>query len=734
MLTAEAQRAAEVSQRFSPRFLCVLCASAVKGLAICVLLFSHYFSISAQTFSSQTCFPSRPISIDRWRAEYFNNTELSGAPVLVRDDTQPNSRFLDFDWQLGSPSKECGVNPDNFSVRWTRNVALAGGAYRFTVTADDGVRLWIDGQERLNQWSDHPLTTHLVDVQLSAGNHKFVLEYYERWGSAAVKLNWQPHPCFAEVAADHWRGEYFNNEGLAGQPAMVRDEGDGNLFFDWHGQSPESACGVLTSGFSVRWSRRVPFGAGTYRFEIAAGTGARAVIDGKLLFDRWSGDANGSFDLQLGAGNHQLLFEVRGTANTPVGLHWKPLPCVTEVAEDHWRGEYFNSDNLSGQPVMVRDDGDGQLEFNWLDGSPSESCGVRRDGFSVRWTRAAAFSAGRYRFVVGGNDGVRFYVDGQLKLDEWREQSASFIAEVELTAGRHELKLEYVDFSGRASVKLTWRPPPCITVVPTEHWRGEYFNNPTLSGQPLLVRDHGDGQLNFDWGLNGPDNLCGLGVDNFSARWTRVMAFGEGVFQFTVTADDGVRVFIDGQLKLDRWREQMATETFDTWLTAGNHRIAIEYFERWGSAALKFNWQRHPCFADVQPDNWRGEYFNNTTLSGQPAMIRDDGDGGLSFDWNSKNPGDACGVLADGFSVRWTRRLILPAGAYRFTAMADDGMRLLIDGKRVLDEWRDQPPSSFTREVFLSEGSHRLVVEFYDRAGGATAKLEWVKIARRPAQ
>ena len=731
--TAEAQRTLSQRRENLCETSALLCASAVKCLTLCLLPFAFcLITVSAQTFSTQTCFPARLISIDRWRAEYFNNTDLTGPPVVVRDDTHPNSRFLDFDWQLGSPSQECGVNPDNFSARWTRNVTLSSGAYRFTVTADDGVRLFIDGQERLNHWNDQPLTTYTVDVQLAAGNHRIALEYYERWGSAAVRLSWQQNPCFATVSADHWRGEYFNNEDLAGQPAMVRDEGDANLFFDWRGQSPDSACNVLTNGFSVRWSRRVPFGSGAYRFEITAASGARVYVDGKLLFDKWSGGGNGNFNLQLGAGNHQMVFETRGGSNAPVGMRWKPLPCVAEVAEDHWRGEYFNSDNLSGQPVLVRDDGDGQIDFNWFDGSPAESCGVRRDGFSVRWTRAVAFSAGRYRFVVGGNDGIRFYVDGQLKLDEWREQSASFIAEIELTAGRHDLKLEYVDFSGRAFVKLAWQPPPCISPVPAEHWRGEYFNNAELTGKPLLVRDGGEGQLNFDWALNSPNSLCGLSSDNFSARWIRPVVFSEGVFQFTVTADDGVRVFIDGQLKFDRWREQMATETFDTWLTAGTHRITIEYFERWGSAALKFSWQRHPCFAEIQSEHWRGEYFNNTNLSGQPAMIRDDGDGDLNFDWNSKNPGDACGVFADGFSVRWARRLILPAGAYRFTVTADDGVRLLIDGKRVIDEWRDQPPTIFTSEVFLPEGSHRMTLEFYDRAGGATARLGWLKIPRRP--
>jgi RNase P/RNase MRP subunit p29 len=745
-------------------------------------------------------------------------------------------------------------------------VAFAGGSYRFTITSDDGIRLLIDGQERLNQWSDHPLTTHTVDLLLTAGNHRIVLEYYERWGSAAVSLKWEQHPCIAAVPPDHWRGEYFSNDGLTGQPAVVRDDGDGAIFFDWRERGLETACGIRADSFSVRWSRRAPFGSGVYRFEVTADGVARVLIDGRPGFEQGRGASavHGFFDLQLEAGNHQIVFEYRsGHGRSTARLSWKPLPCIEQVPEDHWRGEYFNSDNLSGSPVIVRDDGDRQIDFNWGETSPSETCGARRDSFSVRWTRAVTFTAGLYRFIVAGNDGVRFYVDGELKLEQWREQSASFIADVELTAGRHQLKLEYVDFGGKASVKLAWQPPPCIAAVPaerwrgeyfanqelagrpmvvrdegtgkidfdwglgrphadcfnandnfsarwartinfaagtyrfdvtaddgvrlivdgkrlidewhdqlatkfsadveltggahrivleyyenagsalirmswavapctaivaTENWRGEYFNDPALSGKPAMVRDDGDGRLNFDWGLKSPDSVCGINVDNFSARWMRTVPFAEGVYRFNVTADDGVRIFIDGQLKFDRWQDQMMTEIFDVLLTGGNHQIRVEYFDRWGSAALKLGWERHPCFATVPTERWRGEYFNNANLTGQPAMIRDDGDSFLNFDWNVKSAGENCGVTADDFSARWSRRLILPAGVYHFTVTGDDGVRLWVDGKKLIDEWHDQAPAAFTGEVFLPAGSYRIVFEYFDHSGGAMAKLDWQRI------
>ncbi len=677
------------------------------------------------------CFPSRPIPIDRWRGEYFNNTELSGAPIVVRDDTQAGSRFLEFNWKLDSPSKDCGLAPDNFSVRWTRTIALAKGSYRFTVAADDGVRLLIDGQIKLDQWRDQTLATYSVDVLLASGNHKIELEYYERWGSAAVSLSWEPHPCIATVAPDRWRGEYFNNDSLGGEPLMVRDDGANWLAFDFHEEGPSAVCGITQTFYSARWNGKAAFNAGVYRFSAISDGGMRVYVDGQLRLDEWRSNttAVSDFDLLMTPGNHELVFEYRRkSARSRGGLSWTLVPCRETVPSDHWRGEYFNSDNLSGDAVMVRDDGERQLDFNWAELSAGEACGVRRDSFSIRWTREVFFTAGVYRFIVAGNDALRFYVDGQLKLDQWREQSASFLSDVELTAGRHQLKLEYADFGGKASVKLTWQPPPCITAVPVGHWRGEYFTDTELEGRPVVVRDEGDGRLNFDWGLDKPHPDCFHLSDNFSARWTRTATFSAGLYRFHLTADDGVRVFIDGQLKFDRWQEQMLTDSFDVPLTAGTHQLRVEYFDRWGSAVLKFRWERNQCFADVPTDRWRGEYFNNTGLTGQPQMIRDEGDGVLNFDWNSKSAGQDCGVQADDFSVRWTRRVILPAGVYRFTATSDDGVRLWVDGKKLLDEWREQPPTNFISEAFLTAGNHRIVLEYFDRAGGATAKLAWQKI------
>lgn len=120
-----------------------------------------------------------------YQAVYFNNLTLSGTPVLSRDETT-----VDYDWGGGSPGS--GVNTDNFSARWTKTTDFAAGTYTFSVTADDGVRLYVDGVLSIDRWIDQGATTYTVDKTLAAGSHTIVMEYYERGGGAVAKLNHQP--------------------------------------------------------------------------------------------------------------------------------------------------------------------------------------------------------------------------------------------------------------------------------------------------------------------------------------------------------------------------------------------------------------------------------------------------------------------------------------------------------------------------------------------------------------
>ena len=108
-------------------------------------------------------------------------------------------------------------------------------------------------------------------------------------------------------------------------------------------------------------------------------------------------------------------------------------------------------------------------------------------------------------------------------------------------------------------------------------WTASYYNNAQLTGSPVFTEVLPNG-INFNWGVGSPNPA--VPVDNFSARYGSVQNFSAGTYEFVVGSDDGVRVFIDGVLVLDRFIGRVFTiDRFQQTLTAGPHQITVEYME-----------------------------------------------------------------------------------------------------------------------------------------------------------
>jgi hypothetical protein len=116
-----------------------------------------------------------------------------------------------------------------------------------------------------------------------------------------------------------------------------------------------------------------------------------------------------------------------------------------------------------------------------------------------------------------------------------------------------------------------------------------------------------------------------------------------------------------------------------------------------------------------------GEYFNNTTASGTPYLVRRDP--GIDFYWpEGTSPGP--GLPVSNYSVRWTCNFYLASGGdYTFSLIADDGMNLLVDGNLLIWAWYAQGPSRYEKTVYLNAGPHIAKVEYYNGVRGGTAKV-----------
>jgi LysM repeat protein len=280
------------------------------------------------------------------------------------------------------------------------------------------------------------------------------------------------------------------------------------------------------------------------------------------------------------------------------------------------------------------------------------------------------------------------------------------------------LKSPYVIYTGqRLKIPVPCpKPSPEPTPKPgTGPWQGEYWNNRFLSGNPKFTRK--DQVINFTWGTNGPGGSIG-GTD-FSARWTRSKPFDSGRYRFYVTVDDGVRVWVDGMLIIDQWHDT-APKTYhaDRQLSGGSHNLKVDYYQNKGGAQIRFWVER------IDGEGaWKGEFFNNTKLEGTPATTQHYST--IDFDWGNKAP--VYGVTADYFSVRFTSEFQFDGGKYRFFATMDDGLRLYVDDELILDQWRLGSARTHTADKDLSQGKHRVKVEYYENTGDAVCKVRWTQ-------
>lgn len=117
-------------------------------------------------------------------ANYFADTELTN---LVKTRVDPT---VDFQWGAGSP--DASVPTDFFSARWTGKIqAQFTESYTFYTNSDEGVSLWVNGQQLIDNFSDHTLTEDTGTISLKAGEvYDIRVEYYEQAFDATMQLSW----------------------------------------------------------------------------------------------------------------------------------------------------------------------------------------------------------------------------------------------------------------------------------------------------------------------------------------------------------------------------------------------------------------------------------------------------------------------------------------------------------------------------------------------------------------
>ena len=273
-----------------------------------------------------------------------------------------------------------------------------------------------------------------------------------------------------------------------------------------------------------------------------------------------------------------------------------------------------------------------------------------------------------------------------------------------------------VDNSGQVSASVSQ------SVVPTDQWLVEYYFAPWMDSAPCYRGYDSTTYIFKYWRDAAPDSACPA---DFSALFRRRVQFAGGTYRFHTDHDDGGRLYLDGTLIIGN--DNYGTENVTRNISAGLHELRYEMNDSGGWAKATLWWRGPGALPDVtaDPSQWYAEYFPNVWSEDEPPLIQNEGSGFLQHSWSN---GPGYGLPADNWSARFQRTVTLTCGKYQFNVDADYGVRLWVDGQKILDEWRVQL-ASFHPQIDVTAGSKAIRIDYYQGSGGAGLNVNWQQIS-----
>lgn len=520
---------------------------------------------------------------------------------------------------------------------------------------------------------------------------------------------------------------------------------------------------------------------GEYTFYLASDDGSRLSIDGNVVVNH---DGNHRFEAVksgatfLTAGKHEIEVEFyEGGAGDGLLVSWSsdnmPKRPVTkfdlgsEVID-------LNGDTVSNEPVITDVPGatDSLVTYSYYEGTWSKvpdfdsltaiETGVlanfslspknRDDYYGFRFDSTITVNAdGEYTFYTASDDGSNLYIDGQLVAgNDGTHATRERSGKINLAAGKHSIRVEYFETDGGDNLKVFWSgpgfekqlmadsvfvdsgsviPEPSESLVNYSYYEGTWNKVPDFDTlNPLktgVVK-------NFSLAPKETDDFYGFRFDG------RITVNTDGAYTFYTISDDGSNLYIDGQLVvgndgLHAMRKRNGVVT----LTAGEHDIRVEYFEKAGGDGLQVSWSGPDFDKQVIPDS---------AFVKPVAVTPDTSDSLISYsyyegNWDQLPEFDSLTATKTGnvdeFSVaprdrddfyafRFDSNITVNVdGNYTFYTRSDDGSKLYIDDQLVVDNDGLHGVREESAVITLAAGDYDIRVEFFEKIGGDSLQVLW---------
>ena len=688
-----------------------------------------------------------------WHVEYFTSTTL----IERCYDGYESSVYIFKQWESAAPAAGCPG--DNFSARFTALVNFLEGDFRFHLEHDDGARLYVDGEAVIDAWSDGSAGHDAPARALLSGMHEISVEYYSAGGFAALGAWWYGPGALPEAPVhnpDLWLAEYYGNNTLWGRAALVQNEGTGVLTHTWGTGGPGN--GLPPVDFSARFERDVLFECGRYRFDVHADDGVRLWVGDTQILDAWDGQAGGytpEADVITGSQTVSITYFNAG-GSAALAVDWEMIsPCLQPplapapnwpvegsfyVEQEDIQLKWARPDSATDYRAHLWGAPDVDLYSGWQP-TTTWDIGAQPAGYVYQWQVQARNSAGASGWSItrtftvkpappedlsaqatacnqvsltwsdqsSHEDGYRIYRDGvnagQANADSTGFQDDGLNGDTTYTYAVKAYRGSIESADSNTALVTTPECPPLLpdlrpfappghaaALVPSAV-KHTHITSTLYASKPAY----------FDWHFANRGNAA-------------------------ASTPFHVELWIDNELRLRQPYSSIVTDGesgMEDWMSTvtgtGPHQVKLildpdntiaESDETNNIWTDSYDWQ--PLA------RWWGEYYNNETLSGDPALVRAETD--VNYEWENNSPGP--GVQSDHFSARWTGRFTMVSGIYHVYIYRDDGARLFVDGVKVFDKWEFGSEDHIVDIAFTS-GAHDIRFETYEIEGWAGAWLWW---------
>ena len=354
-------------------------------------------------------------------------------------------------------------------------------------------------------------------------------------------------------------------------------------------------------------------------------------------------------------------------------------------------------------------------------------------------------TGGTYTFYTASDDGSKLYIDGkEVVNNDGRHGETEKSGQVSLSAGQHAIRVTYFDKWGNSDVlKVSYQGPGITkqripdnilfvsdtdtggnaesTELSYAYYEGNWDELPDFS---TLTPEKTGTLSNFSLSPRLQSDYFAFKFDGFIDIET------SGTYTFYTSSDDGSKLYIDGREIVNNdgthGREEKSGQVT---LAAGRHAIEVTYFEKWGGETLEVRYKGPGTSKQVIPNEILSDNkgTGRNTESTELSYAYYEGNWDVLPDFSTLTP-EKTGTLSN-FSL--SPRLqdsyyafkfdgfidIETGGTYTFYTASDDGSKLYIDGKEVVNNDGRHGETEKSGQVSLSAGQHAIRVTYFDKYG-----------------